>query len=57
MLIEGLTISTLIGGSTILVLFAKNKYQPEIEKVWENRKENGKGYQIYSAQQNKKRRI
>jgi hypothetical protein len=57
MLIEGLTISVLIGGSTILVLFAKNKYQPEIEKVWENRKENGKGYQIYSAQQNKKRRI
>jgi hypothetical protein len=54
MLTEVLTISALIGGSTALVLFAKNKYQPEIEKVWENRKNNGKGYQIYSTQQNKK---
>jgi hypothetical protein len=54
MLTEVLTISALIGGSTVLVLFAKNKYQPEIEKVWENRKNNGEGYQIYSTQQNKK---
>ena len=36
MLIEGLTIAGIIGASSIAVLLAKNKYQPEIEWTWEN---------------------
>jgi hypothetical protein len=39
MLIEGLTIAGIIGASSIAVLVVKNKYQPEIEWTWENRRQ------------------
>jgi hypothetical protein len=32
MLIEAITISTILGGSAVLVWFAKSRFQPEIEK-------------------------
>jgi Na+/glutamate symporter len=39
-LAEGLTIAAIIGGGGIIaVLLIKNKYQPEIEKTWENSRE------------------
>jgi capsular polysaccharide biosynthesis protein len=50
---EILTIVAIIGGSICLVLFAKNKYQPEIERIWENRnKEKDKNNQINSEHTN-----
>jgi hypothetical protein len=39
LLVEGLTITAIIGGCVIVVLLIKNKYQPEIERTWENSRE------------------
>jgi hypothetical protein len=39
MLIEGLTIAGIIGAISIAVLLVKNKYHPEIERMWENSRE------------------
>ena len=44
--VEVLTIAAMIGGSISLVLLAKYKYQPEIERVWQNRNKEGKNNQI-----------
>jgi hypothetical protein len=46
MLIEGLTIAGMIGASSIAVLLTKNKYQPEIERVWENSGQQGEEQKI-----------
>jgi hypothetical protein len=39
LLVEGLTIAAIIGAAVIAVLLIKNKYQPEIERTWENSRE------------------
>jgi hypothetical protein len=39
LLVEGLTIAAIIGAAIIAVLLIKNKYQPEIERTWENSRE------------------
>jgi capsular polysaccharide biosynthesis protein len=39
LLVEVLTIAAIIGAAVIAVLLIKNKYQPEIERTWENSKE------------------
>jgi capsular polysaccharide biosynthesis protein len=39
LLVEGLTIATIIGGGVISVFLIKNKYQPEIERTWKNNRE------------------
>jgi hypothetical protein len=36
---EVLTIAAIIGAAVIAVLLIKNKYQPEIERTWENSRE------------------
>jgi len=36
-IVEILTLATIIGASAIATWLAKNKYQPGIETVWENR--------------------
>jgi hypothetical protein len=46
MLIEGLTIAGIIGASSIAVLLAKNRYQPEIEGVWEKSRQQGEEQKI-----------
>ncbi len=38
MIFEILTVGILIGGMATAVFLIKNKFQPEIEKNWENRK-------------------
>jgi hypothetical protein len=46
MLIEGLLIAGIIGANSIAVLLAKNRYQPEIERVWENSRQEGEEQKI-----------
>jgi hypothetical protein len=46
MLIEGLTIAGIIGASSIAVLLAKNRYQLEIERVWEKSRQQGEEQNI-----------
>ena len=38
MIAEILTVGIMIGGMATAVFLIKNKFQPEIEKDWENRK-------------------
>lgn len=35
-LVEGLALAMIIGGSAIATWLAKNKYQPEIERCWKD---------------------
>ena len=42
MIIEGLTIAGIIGSCGLLVWYAKNKFQPEIERTIEEQKKQEK---------------
>ncbi|MGI0051904.1 MAG: hypothetical protein ACRD8K_09220 [Nitrososphaeraceae archaeon] len=56
MIIEGLTITTIIGICALIAWYAKNKFQPDIEKAIEDQKkqENKLSLQIIKKQDLKK---
>lgn len=56
MIIEGLTIATIIGICALIAWYAKNKFQPDIEKAIEDQKkqENKLSLQIIKKQDLKK---
>lgn len=56
MIIEGLTIATIIGICALIAWYAKNKFQPDIEKAIEDQKkqENKLSPQIIKNQNLKK---
>jgi len=56
MIIEGLTIATIIGICALIAWYAKNKFQPDIEKAIEDQKrqENKLSPQIIKKQDLKK---
>lgn len=56
MIIEGLTIATIIGICALIAWYAKNKFQPDIEKAIEDQKkqENKLPPQIIKKQDLKK---
>jgi hypothetical protein len=56
MIIEGLTIATIIGICALIAWYAKNKFQPDIEKAIEDQKkqENKLSQQIIKKQDLKK---